>query len=74
MMMKRFRVECVETSVYGNHCTCVCVCNCVSLSIPLQPWEKVRKFVQALSPFTLQFNKKKYAWVQLAGHQGMVKS
>jgi 1D-myo-inositol-triphosphate 3-kinase len=33
------------------------------------PWEKVRKFVQALSPFTLQFNKKKYAWVQLAGHQ-----
>ena len=41
-----------------------------SLSMSSQPWEKVRKFVQALSPFTLQFNKKKYAWVQLAGHQG----
>ena len=41
------------------------------LSLSFQPWEKVRKFVQALSPFTLQFNKKKYAWVQLAGHQGM---
>ena len=42
----------------------------LSLSVQTQSWDKVKKMVQAWSPFSLQFCKKKYNWVQLAGHKG----
>lgn len=33
-------------------------------------WERVKKVVHAWSPFAVQFKKKQYPWVQLAGHGG----
>lgn len=33
-------------------------------------WMKVRNAVKAWSPFRVQFKKKSYPWVQLAGHEG----
>jgi len=33
---------------------------------------KVRNAVKAWSPFAVQFKKKYYPWVQLAGHEGAV--
>ena len=33
-------------------------------------WERVKKVVHAWSPFAVQFKKKQYPWVQLAGHEG----
>ena len=33
-------------------------------------WMKVRNAVKAWSPFKVQFKKKTYPWVQLAGHEG----
>ena len=34
------------------------------------PWSKVKLAVKAWSPFSVQFKKKCYPWVQLAGHEG----
>ena len=33
-------------------------------------WMKVRNAVKAWSPFAVQFKKRYYPWVQLAGHAG----
>ena len=35
------------------------------------PWDNLKKAVKAWSPFAVQFKKKCYPWVQLAGHKGM---
>lgn len=37
---------------------------------PQNVWTKVRNAVKAWSPFRVQFKKKSYPWVQLAGHEG----
>ena len=36
----------------------------------MQSWMKVKKVVQAWSPFAVQFKARSYPWVQLAGHEG----
>lgn len=39
--------------------------------LPVQNvWMKVRNAMKAWSPFRVQFKKKSYPWVQLAGHEG----
>lgn len=45
--------------------------NCTSnQSSPQQNvWHRVRNAVKAWSPFAVQFKKKYYPWVQLAGHE-----
>ena len=40
-----------------------------SLSLAHQ-WGRIKSAVKAWSPFRVQFQKKTYPWVQLAGHEG----
>ena len=42
----------------------------MSLLSCLLQWGKIKSAVKAWSPFRVQFKKKSYPWVQLAGHEG----
>ena len=57
----RWDYGCIET-------ICACRLHIIVLSSCIQ-WSAVKKVVNAWSPF-FQVYKKKYPWVQLAGHQG----
>ena len=48
------------------------MCLVWELNLQQNVWMKVRNAVKAWSPFAVQFKKKYYPWVQLAGHEGEI--
>ena len=49
----------------------VCTFVCFPILQSGNVWTMVRNAVKAWSPFAVQFKKKYYPWVQLAGHEGL---
>lgn len=56
--------------VGAGHKPCMSFLNFSLFFMQQNVWMKVKNAMKAWSPFAVQFKKKYYPWVQLAGHEG----